>query len=391
MFDGGRKMEKQKFKSIIMIITYAIILFFAVQNIGKVGMLIKWIANVTLPFLIGACLAFVLSVPMKSIENKLLNKVKAKWFKKIKRAVAIVLTLILFFGIVALILFMLIPELINTVELVIESAKNFIYKLQDLIAKYELDLPMVQKWLEELELDWGGYIAGIFDFAGNGIGNLFTGTFVIISSVVSGIFNIFIGFVFAIYILAKKETLASQFKKLFYAMLPEKLADNVVKIAKMSHQTFANFITGQCTEAIVLGSMFVVTLLILKYPYALLIGVIIAVTALVPIFGAIVGCIIAMFLIFMVDPVKAIWFFVIFQVLQQIEGNLIYPHVVGNSVGLPSIWVLVAVTLGGNLFGVVGMLVFIPLSSVLYALLREKVNNRLKERKIKKEKYEIKK
>jgi len=274
--------------------------------------------------------------------------------------------------------------------MVYESAKNFIIKLQEEILEHEWDLPMIQEVLAELELDWGTYIKNIFDFAGNGIGNIFTGTFELISSLVSGVMDAFIAFVFAIYLLAKKETLSSQVKKALYALLPENAADRAVKIGKLAHSTFANFITGQCTEAIILGSMFAITLLLLRYPYAVLIGVIISVTALVPIFGAIVGCIIAMFLILMVDPVKALWFFVIFQILQQIEGNLIYPHVVGNSVGLPSIWVLVAVTIGGNLFGVIGMLFFIPLSSVMYAIFREFVNNRLEKRRIAEVKYEKK-
>ncbi len=383
-------MDKKKMKSIIIIVTYAILLFFATQNIGKFGDIVKWFVDLTLPFLIGACLAFVLSVPMGFLERKLLNKIKAKWFKKLKRPVAIIVTVLLAIGVVSLILFMLVPELINTVEMVYESAKNFIIKLQEEILEHEWDLPMIQKVLAELELDWGAYIKNIFDFAGNGIGNIFTGTFELISSLVSGVIDAFIAFVFAIYLLAKKETLSSQVKKALYALLPENAADRVVKIGKLAHSTFANFITGQCTEAIILGSMFAVTLLLLRYPYAVLIGVIISVTALVPIFGAIVGCIIAMFLILMVDPVKALWFFVIFQILQQIEGNLIYPHVVGNSVGLPSIWVLVAVTIGGNLFGVIGMLFFIPLSSVMYAIFREFVNNRLEKRRIAEVKYEKK-
>ena len=156
----------------------------------------------------------------------------------------------------------------------------------------------------------------------------------------------------------------------------------MLKVASLSYKTFSNFVTGQCLEAVILGTMFFVVMSILKFPYAMLVGVVIACTALIPIFGAFIGCVVGAFLILVVNPMRAVAFVILFLILQQIEGNLIYPHVVGNSVGLPSIWVLMAVTVGGNLMGVVGMLVFIPLTSIIYALFRQTVHRRLKERKI---------
>lgn len=165
------------------------------------------------------------------------------------------------------------------------------------------------------------------------------------------------------------------------AFLPDKYYERILKIASLTYTTFASFLSGQCIEAVILGSMFFVTMSILRFPYALLIGVLIAFTALIPIFGAFIGCIVGTFLILMVSPMQALWFIVLFNVLQQIEGNLIYPKVVGGSVGLPSMWVLVAVTLGANTMGVAGMLIFIPLTSVIYALFRETVYQRLKVRK----------
>ena len=167
------------------------------------------------------------------------------------------------------------------------------------------------------------------------------------------------------------------------AFLPQQKADALLKVCTLTYRTFANFLTGQCLEAVILGCMFVITLSILRMPYALLIGVLIAFTALIPIFGAFIGCAVGGFLIFMVSPKQAILFIIVFLVLQQIEGNLIYPHVVGESVGLPSIWVLAAVTIGGNLMGIVGMLVFIPLLSVFYTIFREYVYLRLKKQHIK--------
>ena len=207
-------------------------------------------------------------------------------------------------------------------------------------------------------------------------------TFNVAITLINSVMNFVIAFVFACYILLQKEKLSVQIRKALYAFLPAKRCGQILKIASLSYKTFSNFVTGQCLEAVILGTMFFVVMTILKFPYALLVGVVIACTALIPIFGAFIGCVVGTFLILVVNPMRAVAFVILFLVLQQIEGNLIYPHVVGNSVGLPSIWVLMAVTVGGNLMGVVGMLVFIPLTSILYALFRQTVHKRLKERKI---------
>ena len=193
----------------------------------------------------------------------------------------------------------------------------------------------------------------------------------------------FSGNSFACYILFQKERLYIQVRKVIFAFISRQKAEAFLKICSLTYRTFANFLAGQCLEAIILGSMFVVTLSILKMPYALLIGILIAFTALIPIFGAFIGCAVGVFLIFMVSPKQAVLFIIIFLLLQQIEGNLIYPHVVGGSVGLPSIWVLAAVTIGGNLMGIVGMLIFIPTVSVFYTIFREYVYLRLKKQNIK--------
>ena len=234
-----------------------------------------------------------------------------------------------------------------------------------------------------------------------------------ISGFFSGVTNFFIGFVFSVYVLFQKERLTAQCKKLMYVCLPESRADKIIEVLRLTNTTFSNFLSGQCLEACILGTMFVITLSILRMPYALLIGIIIAVTALIPIVGAFIGCIVGVILIMMTSPLKALIFvgvflilqqiegnlicmsnplqalafIILFLVLQQIEGNLIYPHVVGSSVGLPGIWVLVAVTIGGNLFGIMGMLTFIPISSVCYALLRTYVNRKVEEKEIDKGKF----
>ena len=227
-------------------------------------------------------------------------------------------------------------------------------------------------------IQWGMSILG------NGAGNFMNTTMTAVGSIVSGVTTFFIAFSFACYILFQKEKLHVQVRKVFFAFIPKRKAEVILEVCSLIYRTFANFLTGQCLEAVILGSMFVITLSILKMPYALLIGIIISFTALIPIFGAFIGCVLCCLLIFMVSPKQAILFILVFLILQQIEGNLIYPHVVGSSVGLPSIWVLAAVTIGGNLLGIIGMLIFIPLVSVLYTLFREYVYLRLKKQHIKK-------
>ena len=222
----------------------------------------------------------------------------------------------------------------------------------------------------------------MFPFLKNGAGNVLGTTFSVAMTLINSVMNFVIGFVFACYILLQKEKLSVQIRKVLYAFLPGKAVRQILKVASLSYRTFSNFVTGQCVEAVILGSMFVVAMTVFRLPYALLVGVVIAFTALIPIFGAFIGCVIGAFLIFMVNPVQALGFVVLFLVLQQIEGNLIYPHVVGGSVGLPSIWVLAAVSIGGSLMGVVGMLIFIPIVSVVYALFREVVYLKLKQKKM---------
>ena len=206
---------------------------------------------------------------------------------------------------------------------------------------------------------------------------------------VSGVSTFVIGLIFSFYILLQKEKLSRQARQVFYAILPERRADRLLDVLRLAERTFSSFLSGQCLEACILGTLFVVAMTLFQIPYALLVGVLIALTALIPIVGAFIGCAVGALLIAIDDPWKALWFIVLFLVLQQVEGNLIYPHVVGSSVGLPSIWVLAAVTLGGKLMGITGMLFFIPLCSVIYALFRSYVKNRLVSKAVPPEKWRV--
>ena len=280
-------------------------------------------------------------------------------------------------------MFGLIPQLTATIGSLMNSIAEFIPQMQSWVREFTHNNREIMDLVNQVEFNPNKAIQWGMSILGNGAGNFMNTTMTAVGSIVSGVTTFFIAFSFACYILFQKEKLHLQIRKVFFAFLPQQKADAFLKVCSLTYRTFANFLTGQCLEAVILGCMFVITLSILRMPYALLIGVLIAFTALIPIFGAFIGCAVGSFLIFMVNPKQAILFIIVFLVLQQIEGNLIYPHVVGNSVGLPAIWVLVAVTLGGNLMGIVGMLIFIPLVSVIYTLFKEWVAERLEQKKVK--------
>ena len=346
---------------------------------------LKEIWRILFPFVLGGVIAFVINVPMSFLEKKIFTKVKKenKAIGKLARPISLLLTIVLVAGVIALVMFWVIPQLTRTMGTLVMSISDFIPQMQSWIREFSHNNQEIMKLVDQIQFQPDQAIKWGISFLGNGAGNMMNTTVSAVGSIVSGVATFFIAFSFSCYVLFQKEKLHLQIRKVFFAFLPKEKAKALLQVCSLTYRTFANFLTGQCLEAIILGCMFCVTLSILRMPYALLIGVLIAFTALVPIFGAFIGCAVGSFLIFMVSPKQAILFIIVFLVLQQMEGNLIYPHVVGESVGLPSIWVLAAVTIGGNLMGIVGMLVFIPLLSVLYTIFREFVYLRLKERHIK--------
>lgn len=342
------------------------------------------ILQILTPFIIGCAMAFILNLPMSFFEKYLFSKsceksgTKIK-YEKWKRPVSLILALLSVLLIIALVTGTVIPQLISTGKVLAQKIPVFWNNLMISAEQYFASNEEIKKQLYTLELpevNWNSLLETVGDFLKNGMGNLASTTFSVAGSIVSGILNFFIAFIFSLYILSQKEKLGDQADRILRAYTKPELYQKIRKVTTLLYQNFSNFITGQCLEAVILGTMFVVSMTILRFPYALMIGVLIAFTALIPIVGAFLGCIIGAFLIMVDSPMKAVAFIVLFLILQQIEGNLIYPHVVGNSVGLPSIWVLVAVTVGGSLMGVVGMLIFIPLLSTFYSLLREDVNKR---------------
>lgn len=378
-------LNKKSMKKIRELIVFTAILVVALWKFDTVLEGAKNIWEIIFPFVLGGAIAFVINVPMSFLEKKIFGKTKDenKVGKKLARPISLLLTIILAVGVIALVMFGVIPQLTRTMGSLMISIANFVPQMQNWIRDFSHNNQEIMKLVNQVQFNQDQAIKWGISILGSGAGNMMNTTMSAVGSIVSGFATFFIAFSFACYILFQKEKLHVQIRKVFFAFISKQKAETFLKICSLTYQTFANFLTGQCVEAVILGSMFVVTLSILKMPYALLIGTLIAFTALIPIFGAFIGCAVGCFLIFMVSPKQAILFIIVFLILQQIEGNLIYPHVVGGSVGLPSIWVLAAVTIGGNLMGIVGMLIFIPLVSVLYTIFREFVYLRLKEKHIK--------
>jgi predicted PurR-regulated permease PerM len=374
--------SKKDIKKIVLVVGGLMVFYTGLQNIESVWKFLGYLVTVSFPFILGAAIAFIINVPMRSIEKLLFPKTRRPRLIRARRPLALVFTIIAIIGILFLAVVVVIPQITGTITDVGRALPGAIEENWNKIEKLLEDQPRILEFvknirLEDIKIDWEGLVNEVVNYAKNGAGMLVNSGISIVSSIVSSVVSFFIAFVFAIYILVQKEKLASQATQIVRAYASEKVADKIIEIAGMSERVFAKFLAGQCLEAVILGVMFTITMSIIRLPYALTVGVIIAITALVPIVGAFVGCFIGAFLILVESPVKALIFVIMFLILQQIEGNLIYPYVVGGTVGLPSIWVLAAVTIGGNLFGVVGMIIFIPICSVVYTLFRTDVKRRL--------------
>lgn len=378
-------LNKETIRKIKELIVFTAVVVVCLWKYEMVFSLLRYVLNLLLPFIIGGAIAFVLNVPMNFFQRHLFPKEKTsnnKILKKLEKPVSLIITLLSVIGVIVLVMFVVIPQLKDTFVNLGQSIQAFIPKVQEWAGVWFADNPEIMAIVNNLEFDWNKIMNAGFNFFKSGAGSVLDSTIAAAKNIVDFFTTFFIAFVFAIYILLQKEKLNVQVRKVLFAFVRKGRAEAILEVCSLTYSTFSSFLTGQCMEAIILGSMFVVVMGILRLPYAMLVGILIAFTALIPIFGAFIGCAVGAFLIFMVDPMKALMFIVLFLILQQIEGNFIYPHVVGNSVGLPSMWVLAAVSIGASLMGVVGMLVFIPLVSVVYALFREIVYLKLKQRKI---------
>ena len=378
--------EKQRYLFWLKILLTITVLTLGVIYFEQIWAFVREGFSIISPFLIGALIAFILNLPMRSIEKHLFGKAKSEFWLKVKRPVSIMLSIVLILGLLTLIAFAVIPQVVTTAEMIPDKISAFWHStldwLEALLAKYpkETEMVMVElNKLSEMKIDWQALIIQIKDFFFNGFGGSFIkNIFSITGKIGVGIFNTVIAIIFSIYILAQKEKLCMQGKRILSAFLSEKAYRKTAKVISVLMRNTSNFIAGQCIEAVILGLLTMLAMTIFKpvfgFDYTLLIGVLVAFTALIPVVGGFIGCGIGAFLFLMDNPMTALWFIVLFIVVQQIEGNLIYPYVVGNTVGLPSMWILAAITVGGSVMGIAGMLFFIPLFSTAYMLLRDEVN-----------------
>ena len=379
------QLDKETIRKLQGLIVFTLVIFVGLLKFNVVLDAAGFVLHILFPFLLGGAIAFVLSVPMNRIDKRLFGKAKeGSRLDKASAPLSLILTLALVLAVLSLVVIVVLPELAGTIAML---GKTLPEKVPVLLKKVELIFhhnPELIRYIEELEasLNWEEIINQLVTFFRVGANTMLDSTISVATGIVSGVGAFFIAFVFACYILLQQPFLKRQMTKLLFAYLRETHANEVLRICSLTYRTFSNFLAGQCMEAVILGAMFFIAMTIFRFPFAVLVGVLIAFTALIPIFGAFIGCGVGAFLILTVDPKQALFFVILFLILQQIEGNLIYPKVVGGSIGLPAIWVLAAVSLGGSLFGVVGMLVFIPIVSVLYALLKENVNKRLDEKQI---------
>lgn len=368
-------LDQRNVKKIIYILFAAILFSWALERIPFFYQVLATILKPMVPLIIGGALAFVLNIPMSFLEEKVL-KIKKE---KLRRGISVLLTVVLLFVVLGLILFLVIPELGRTFENITTMVPGFIEDSTAWLNSFLERFPMFKNYVEGIDISFeqlGNSLLGFIKAGGDDVAD-FTVRFLTV--LFGGALNVLLGFVFAAYILMDKENLGRQVRRLLYAYIPEKKADQFIGILGIINRIFHSFVTGQLTEAVILGSMFVVSMFIFGFPYAVLVGVLVAITAIIPVVGAFIAMFIGAFLIFVVNPVQALWFILLFLVLQQIEGNLIYPVVVGGSIGLPGIWVLAAVMIGGGLYGVLGVLLSVPISSVAYTLIKRNVAHLLEE------------
>lgn len=374
--------KSKQMRNAFILITFAIILMWALDNMETLWSVVVGMFAVASPFIIGITIAFIMNVPMRFFEKKLFKKVPTK----LKRPISYVTTLLLFTFIIFITLFMVIPEFYNSIQ---ELTNRIPQAWNDLLNWIDnatiTENQYVQNLVNSISISWEEIEKQGISFVSSRASDWLQSTFAVATSVVGAITSVVIGFVFSIYILFQKEKLISQIRRISLAIFPMKIHKKLVYLANLTNRAFSNFLSGQLLEAIILGSMFFVAMKIFKFPFAPVISILVGITSFIPIVGAFIGAAFGSLFILVEDVQMAFWFVVMFLIIQQIEGNLIYPNVAGKSVGLPAMWVLVAVTLGGSLFGVMGIILFVPLGTIFYTLIKEFVQNRLKEKNISQE------
>ncbi|EHK2349030.1 AI-2E family transporter [Clostridium perfringens] len=371
--------KNNKIKDYIFLSTYIILLIFFFINIKDIMNFLYKFLGILKPFIWGIAIAFILNIPVKLIEKNLGN---GKFFKGMKRSFSITLTFLFFILAITLFILFVIPQLLSSISTLMNSIPEYLSQFEKFLEVNAINNSqsqvMMQNIINELLNMWKEILKVTSQIVGTSLGYLLDFTL----GITYGVINFFLALVLAIYMLASKEILISQLKLIIYAFVSKNKSDRIIELGKMCNEMFSKFILGQCTEALVIGVLCFIGMIILKMPYALLISVVIGVTALIPVFGAFLGTIPSAFIILIIDPIKALWFIIFIIVLQQLEGNLIYPRVVGSSIGLSALWVMFAMIVGGSLFGIIGMLIGIPIFGVVFKILKRVANRKINEKGI---------
>lgn len=367
-------------RSVVEILLIAAVIFWGINHLETVKEAFRYVIGIMTPVIAGCGMAFVLNVPMRALE-RFFRKGK-KIPRKYVRILSVVLSLLCIVLVLVFVFAAIIPELINAVSSLNRGIPRLIDSLNHLLRDVTDKYPEIETYLSELELNWSGIMESIVEFLKNGVSNIVASTWGMATSVIGVFSTVGIGFIIAIYILLRKEILCMQAKKIIYAYLPKQAVYSILKVTGLANRTFSSFISSQCLEAVIFGCLTYIAMLIFRFPYARSVSVLIGFMTLIPVLGAFVGTALGALLVLVESPIQAVWFVIMVMVLQQFDNNLIYPRVVGTSVGLPGMWVLIAVTLGGSLMGVAGMLIFVPLFSVFYQLLGEHVNMQLAKKHI---------
>lgn len=385
------KVDKKTGRNILIALFAIVVGYMWLHESERINSVFRFVIGLFTPFIVGAAIAFILNVPMRFFERKL-SFIKNE---KVLRVVSMCVTFVAVIAVVTAFFVILIPQIKETIQVFALQLPGFFKRVDEWTNKMLYRYPQVKNFIyhnfpdifaDSGSINWMGLVNQILEFFESSITDLASQVVAFVSDLFNAIYNGIFSLIFAFYCLARKETLARQSRKLLYSLVAEKKADEVVRVVRMSNTVFSNFITGQCLDAVILGIMCAAVMAVLKMPYIPLIFLIIVITALIPVMGALIGAVIAAFLIFVSSPIQAVIFVIMFIIVQQIDNNIVYPRVVGSSIGLPSMWVLVAVLVGQGLMGVAGMLLMVPLASVLYSLLREFANKRLQKRNIPEEK-----
>ena len=376
------KLDKNRIYSALTVTFASIAFYMILKNWTEFWGVIGNCFTVISPFLTGLCIAFVLAQPMNLIERRLFKKLNEKnypFWNRARRSVCLILTLILVFGLIAVIVLLIAPQVRDSAIRLSNQLPTFMSAARDKIKEFAESYGIELTSLDDIDIDWKSISQKAIDYIQSGGGQWLGSTITAASGFFSHMMSDAMGFIFAMYILSTKEKLAGQVRRALYACFRKERVESMLRLATLVNSTFSNFVVGQCAEGLILGTLVYIGMTILGLPYAAMIGTLLACTSLIPIFGAFIGTCIGALMIFMVEPVQALWFVIFILVLQQIEGNLIYPRVVGKSIGLPGIWVLAAVTFSGAVFGPGAMLISVPICSVLYTLFREFVHSRTKD------------